>query len=251
MRGRRSARARALAIVSAWLVAASGWRVHAEPSAEPPAATAEVTTEEPADDPTETFERAETLYDEGRYAEAIELLRELLRDYPDPILLYNLGRAYEGADRIAEAIDAYERYLDAAPDAPDRDAIARRIERLRVRLRPQAPADPTPPPATIVPPPKPPRPIVAPWVVAGIGGAGLVAGATLGGLSWSRRDAAIDAMIQADAAAHLGRAQRLATAANVAFGIGGALAIAGVAWGVAQVVKRRRARERNQARVGS
>jgi tetratricopeptide (TPR) repeat protein len=208
----------------------------------------------PAEDPAAKFERAEALYAEGRYEETIALLRELLRDYPDPILLYNLGRAYEGADRVAEAIDAYERYVDAAPDAPDRDAVERRIDRLRARLRPQQPPPPEPTPVTEAPREAVPRPIVAPWVLAGIGGAGLVAGATLGGLARARRDAAVEAMAQADAAAHLARAERLATAANVAFGVGGALAIAGVTWGVVAVVKRRRARTGpalTHARVGS
>src|SRR5690606_33568184 len=160
---RRGARrsTRALALVCAGLVATPASRARAEAPVQAPRDTAEP---HPAEDPTAKFERAEALYDEGRYDEAIELLRELVREYPDPILLYNLGRAHEGAERLAEAIDAYERYLDAAPDAPDRDAITRRIERLRARLRPKVQPDPTPPPPTAAPAP-PPRPIVAPWVL--------------------------------------------------------------------------------------
>ena len=229
------------------------WRAQPAPAraADSAPGPAEERTEGPTEDPAAKFERAERLYAEGRYDETIALLRELIADFPDPILLYNLGRAYEGADRVAEAIDAYERYVDAAPDAPDRAAVERRIDRLRARLRPSLPPEPEPRPVAAPPQSPAPRPIVAPWVLTAIGGAGLVAGITLGGLSRARRDDAIDARIQADAAAHLRSARRLATGANVAFAVGGALAIAGVAWGLAAVVKRRRARERAQARVGS
>lgn len=200
--------------------------------------------EAPADDAATTFDRAEALYDEGRYDEAAQLLRELVREHPDPILRYNLGRAYESSGEIAAAIDAYEQYLAAAPHAEDRPDVERRIDRLRARLPPPEPA----PPPVVKPPP--PRPLVAPWVLAALGGAGLVVGGTLGGLALARKSDAEDAPIQADAEAHLDDARRFATGANVAFAIGGALAIAGLAWGITALVKRKRARTRH-AFVGS
>lgn len=199
-----------------------------------------------ADDAASKFDRAEALYGEGRYDEAIALLLELVREHPDPILRYNLGRAYESAGQIEEAIDAYESYLVAAPEATDRESVERRIERLRERLPPPTPPEPVPP----VVKPTAPRPIVAPWVLAALGGAGLVAGATLGGLALARRKDAVDARIQADAAAHLDDARRFATGANVAFAVGGALAIAGLAWGITALVQRKNARAR-QTLVGS
>jgi tetratricopeptide (TPR) repeat protein len=227
----------ALALVTAFQIGAMPaiGRAGAEPSqGEVPAAPA-------AADPTAKFDRAEDLYREGRYDEAIALLEELVAEYPDAILLYNLGRAHESAGRLEEAISAYERYLAAAPDAADAEAVQRRIERLRARKEPpppEPPADSEPPPP---PEPRRPRPIVVPWIVAGAGAAGLVAGATLGGLSRTRTNEARDEQGQTAAADKLDDARRFATAANIAFAVGGVLAVAGLAWGIAAVTIRRRA----------
>lgn len=192
------------------------------------------------DDATARFDRAEAMYREGRYEEAIEILEGLIADYPEPILYFNLGRAHESSGRIEDAIAAYEGYLDADPDAPDRDSVRERIVRLQERLSEERtePAPPRPVPAM----PPPPRPIVAPWVVAGVGGAGLAVGVTFAGLSRARSNDARDAPDQITAKSEHDTARRHALAANVAFGVGGALLLAGVIWGIAAVVKRRRSR---------
>lgn len=53
---------------------------------------------------------------QGRYAEASEpLTAAAAAGAPPPDLLYDLGRALEGAGRAAEALSAYERALLAAP----------------------------------------------------------------------------------------------------------------------------------------
>ena len=69
------------------------------------------------------FEQAETDFQGARYADAARGYRrayELLRDAgrpTAPLILYNLGLALERAGREAEAIDAFQRFVD--------DAIAR------------------------------------------------------------------------------------------------------------------------------
>ena len=196
----------------------------------------------PGDDAAEQFDQAERMYREGRYEEAIAILRELIAEYPEPILRFNLGRAYESAGRLEEAIDAYEQYLEAAPEAPDRTDVEGRIERLEAQLAAQEP-ETEPEPETEAPPevPPPPKPIVAPWIVAGVGGAGLVVGVAFGSLSRARTNDARDAQTdQVEAMAQLDDARRFATVANVSLAVGGALAVAGLAWGIAAVTKRRR-----------
>ena len=46
--------------------------------------------------------------------------------------MYNVGKSYDGGNDFARALDAYQRFLAAAPpDNPDRDFAGRRVELLR------------------------------------------------------------------------------------------------------------------------
>ncbi|HVY46216.1 MAG TPA: hypothetical protein VHB21_10070, partial [Minicystis sp.] len=78
----------------------------------------------------ELFRESAVRYREGRFREAAELLREAYAREPEPLLLYNLGRACEGMGDAACAIDAYKRYLRAAKAPPDRAAIEGRVATL-------------------------------------------------------------------------------------------------------------------------
>ncbi|MBV1857784.1 MAG: hypothetical protein KUG77_05175, partial [Nannocystaceae bacterium] len=64
-------------------------------AATPQASVAVAAAPEAEADPAALFSRAETLYREGRYEEAIGILEELVDGYPEAILRFNLGRAYE------------------------------------------------------------------------------------------------------------------------------------------------------------
>ncbi len=206
-------------------------------SGAPASALTQDPTAAPDDDPAQMFDRAERLYRDGRYLDAIAVLLALQREHADPILDYNLGRAYESAGQIDAAIDAYGRYLETAPDAVDRDDVEARVARLRVTVAPPIAVQP---PRELPPPtPAPPRPSVAPWVIAGLGGAGLGVAAGLGGVARSRRNDAVREPIQAEAADRLDEARRFALAANIGFAVAGAVATAGVAWGIASIVRRR------------
>lgn len=210
--------------------------VGAAPPIVPPADTAT-----DADDPGARFDRAEILFREGRYDEAITVLQALLDEYPEPILHYNLGRAQESSGRIEEAIVAYEHYLEGAPDAADRDTVLARVQRLRTRVERDAAAaavpEPRPQPA---PPPTQSPPIVLPWVVTGVGGAGLVVGATFGGLSRQRLAEARSESEQIAASEALSDARSNALLANVMFAVGGTLATAGLTWGIIAVTRKRK-----------
>jgi Flp pilus assembly protein TadD len=76
-------------------------------------------------------------YDEGRnrflandVTGAIERFEEAARLMPrNPLVHKQLGRAYMRAGSVDRAADAYRRYLDLSPSAPDRAIVERIIER--------------------------------------------------------------------------------------------------------------------------
>jgi tetratricopeptide (TPR) repeat protein len=120
------------------------------------------------------FEAGKQYYDTGYYEDAIKSFRRANDMCPKAALLKNIGATEERLGNIAAAIEAYEQYLKAAPDAADRDAMQLLIGNLKKRLPPPPPPSasmsasaapppppPPPPPATssaVVPPPPPPPP---------------------------------------------------------------------------------------------
>jgi tetratricopeptide (TPR) repeat protein len=188
----------------------------------------------------ELFEKSEQAYREGRFQEAIDRLLEARRLKHEPVLLYNLARAYEALGDRKNAADAYEAYLQEEPFARDQGAIQGRITTLR-RQEAEAAAQPRARPSSGLPPgqsptrPEPPphrSPNALPWVVAAFGVAGVGSGVFFGVLANTRHDDAAAARIQSDAQTQQDDAKRLATIANVAFVAGGALLVAGVTWGI-------------------
>src|SRR5688500_2402216 len=88
----------------------------------PSAARAQSTTEatpESTEAARRMFDRASELYRAGRFSEAVALLLELQRIRPEPVLHYNLARAYEGLGRWQEATASYEAYLREDPTIVD------------------------------------------------------------------------------------------------------------------------------------
>lgn len=58
------------------------------------------------------------LYNDGNYSGALAEFTESYRLNPDPVLLNNLGSTQQQLFRYPEAIDSYQRYLDASPALP-------------------------------------------------------------------------------------------------------------------------------------
>src|SRR5262245_15595756 len=77
------------------------------------------------------FARSREAYRAGRFADAAALHREAYRLKPDPVLLYNLGRACEKLEDSRCAVDAYTKYLESATDVPDRESIKVRLSELQ------------------------------------------------------------------------------------------------------------------------
>jgi hypothetical protein len=76
------------------------------------------------------------LYEKGDLAESLEKFNQAYAEYASPKLLYNIGQASRGLGRLAEAMEAFEHFLDQTPDAPA-DMIAdanKSVSELRTKL---------------------------------------------------------------------------------------------------------------------
>jgi tetratricopeptide (TPR) repeat protein len=178
------------------------------------------------------FEESRELYREGRFAEAAERLERAYSIDPAPVLLYNLARARESNGDVDEAIDAYRRYLAEEPSTRDRGAIERRLETLeRQRAERHAAENPRdPPPVVVIAPDAGPSPW--PWVTLGVGGASLIAATLMGLFATSSHDDAVAEPSFSQAVSLQDRAETFALTANILFAAGGAIAIAGLLWGI-------------------
>jgi tetratricopeptide (TPR) repeat protein len=175
------------------------------------------------------FEQSERAYDAGRFAEAISLLQQSYVLKKEPVLLYNLGRAHEGNGDLGKAADAYEAFLKAQPDAPDRGALERRIGTLRKQLA-EREALARQAKEREKPPPKEHTPSVAPWIVSGIGVAGIGTGVAFGLLSRGKHSDAVSDPTYAGADHAQSQARTFATVANVCLVSGAVVLVAGIVW---------------------
>lgn len=200
----------------------------------------------------ELFRSSQGAYDEGRFAEAADMLEEAYRLDPNPILLYNLARARESAGQLDLAAEAWRRYLRESPDADDRSAVEARLAAIEAQLEEKArlqrmleaeretakraeeekqAAARREAEARALAASRPASgPGALPWVVTGLGVAGVGAGAVLGVLASGKHDDANDAASQQGAADLADEADGLAAGANIAFAAGGAVAVAGLLW---------------------
>jgi tetratricopeptide (TPR) repeat protein len=190
----------------------------------------------------ELFEQSEAAYTAGELERSAQLLEEAYALDPDPTLLYNLARVYEGLGKLSEAERRYRQYLECEPETADRGAIEKRIETLHAQiaerqrlLRAQSEeAQPADSSAPAVPSAAEARtsssPSWLPWLLAGTGVAVIAAGAGFGLLAARAEDEAErDETVLGARAAH-NRATDYATGANVAFAVGGVLTAAGLSW---------------------
>ncbi|HEY1960499.1 MAG TPA: tetratricopeptide repeat protein [Polyangiaceae bacterium] len=181
------------------------------------------------------FTQSDEAYKKGDFRGAADDLEKAYALEPAPVLLYNLGRAYEGLGDQKKAIDAYERYLSAQPDAEDRGAIEQRVATMKKQLemaqRASAPVVVVQAPVVSPPPARRRAMSPVPIVIGAIGLAGIAGGGVLGALALgesSTENAATTS--QLDAASAHDRAATFATGANVAFIAGAVLAAVGIVW---------------------
>jgi tetratricopeptide (TPR) repeat protein len=184
--------------------------------------------------------RGEELYNGGSYEAAVVAFEQGYALNPNPTFLYNMALALEKNSDFEAARDALQRYRVADPDAPDGAALDAHIETLNALVEKLHAERAAPEPApTTESTSEPERAddtgVLAgplPWVVAGVGAAGLVVGAVLGSVATSRHEDALQEPVHADGSVLQSEAEDLAVGANVAFVAGGVLLATGAALGI-------------------
>jgi hypothetical protein len=83
------------------------------------------------------FLEGEQAYQQGDYENAIAKWKAAYALDARPLILYNLGGAYERLGKSADALEAFEKYLATAPDddRTRRAEVSAKAERIRARLK--------------------------------------------------------------------------------------------------------------------
>jgi len=79
----------------------------------------------------EYYQKGVTHYELSEYNEAALAFKEAYRLSKDPTYLYNIGRAYRQAKNCGEASKFYKTYLQAVPEAEDKEKIQGYIEDMK------------------------------------------------------------------------------------------------------------------------
>ena len=182
------------------------------------------------------FRNGATLYDEGRYEDAIAAWQEAYNLSKEPVLLFNIANAYERLGRYQESYDALNRYRAFAPES-EREAIERRLVNLEARLKeqPASTTTTTPPPA-----PKPEKErsgLLIPVAFYGVGVAGLGVGTGFALRASGARDEAASLCAPTDtsalcpdsAAGAISRDRTSSHIADVGFAVGAVGLVGGTA----------------------
>lgn len=105
------------------------------------------------------FQSGKQLFDAGDYRGAIREFEAANRLAPAPLLLFNIGLAYERLGEAAPALQHFKAYLEQQPNASNRSLVEIKIARLEGELGQGQPTpgqgagNPGQPGATTVPPP--------------------------------------------------------------------------------------------------
>ncbi|MBA3501085.1 MAG: hypothetical protein H0T65_11960 [Deltaproteobacteria bacterium] len=94
------------------------------------------------------YDEGRRLYDAGKHLDAAARFERAYEIEADPVYLFNIGQAYRLAVICTKALDAYRRYLEQAPAAPNRAAVeAHQQELAGCAPEPQPEPAPLPTPA--------------------------------------------------------------------------------------------------------
>ena len=80
------------------------------------------------------FLAGQDYYTQGRYEKAIAEFEEAYRLDPRPLLLYNIGQAWEKLGDLVKAIDYLKKYLEADPNNEERTTLLNKVASLQERL---------------------------------------------------------------------------------------------------------------------
>jgi tetratricopeptide (TPR) repeat protein len=167
------------------------------------------------------FRAGQAAFQRGHYTDALESFREAYRLDPRPELLYDIGESALRAERLHDALEAFETYLEQVSDVhPRRAAVSRKVTELRAAIA-RGDADAAEGPGA------------APWIVAGVGGALVVAGGILLGAGIAESSAAEDPSRPPTGMENARRTANALIGTSIALLVLGALGLAGgLYWGL-------------------
>jgi tetratricopeptide (TPR) repeat protein len=84
------------------------------------------------------FDSGSVAFDEGRYDDAMENFTRAYDLSHRPELLYNIGLSADRLRHDAEALRAFESYLESLPEAENRPEVERRMRALRAAIAAEA-----------------------------------------------------------------------------------------------------------------
>jgi tetratricopeptide (TPR) repeat protein len=122
------------------------------------------------------FAEGQKLFAEGRYEEALAEFEAGYAAVPLPGFLIDIGQCQRKLGNTAEAREAYDSFLDKAPDSPVAPEVRRFIRELpqrpsydeRTRDEPASTAEVAPPPSSVAPPARPAPAVEAPPAPAAV-----------------------------------------------------------------------------------
>ncbi len=79
----------------------------------------------------EAYGRGQAAYEAGNFVDAESAFNEAYAAVPNPLVLMGIAHAREGQGNGAGAVEAFERYLAASPDAADAAEVRAKITELR------------------------------------------------------------------------------------------------------------------------
>jgi tetratricopeptide (TPR) repeat protein len=95
------------------------------PVAQPPAAPEP--TEAQLEAAREAYARGQTLFAENRFAEAKAAFEQAYAAVPNPVVLVSIAESDLRLGNLEDALETFQRYLAARPDAPDRADVEQKI----------------------------------------------------------------------------------------------------------------------------
>jgi tetratricopeptide (TPR) repeat protein len=180
----------------------------------------------------EAFVLGSRAFDDRRWDDAARYFGRAYELSNQPELLFNIGAARERLGDRSRAIEAFERYLDAAPDADNRSEVEERLHTLRAGIG-EVPdgssgvADDAPAEGRDGGSGPLPWLVVATGAVAGGAGAVLLA---LANASKDRVESAPSGTYWDEVAGDAAEARSFSIAAAILLGIGGAALAGGLLW---------------------
>ena len=121
------------------------------------AAVAPARAQSASDSAQQHFDRGAKLYNLGHFQEAIPEFEKAYELDASPIFLFNIAQSHRQLGNKERALFFYRRYLEQAPNAPNRDDVERRMKDLQAALQQepeQKPKSPSGKSPTDMPPPR-------------------------------------------------------------------------------------------------